>query len=400
MKDKKIKPGKMSKTFTVITLAIIITAAFNACSPLKEFMTAPTYQEANNFNYQLPLYDSLNKTVIIVANNDGTELFDMMAPYYLFNTTQKANVYIAAKNKFPIVVKKGFFVLPQLTFNEIDSLKIKPDVIVIPFLSVADSLHQDVVIVNWIKQHYAPEVKILSVCDGSATAAATGIFDGKPITAHASDYEGVKAHFSKPLWVQNISVANDGNLYSTAGVSNAVEGSLMVINELFGPEIMIKVIRDIDYPYTSPKTEHQSNALRFGDKMAVGKKIIFTKNKKIGVLLRDSINEFELAVVMDTYNRTFPKSIESFSYNDSAVKTKYGLTLIPTGTIHNIELDELHILDSVSFSNTDLLRLNHGEVVKYNSTQKQYIIDECLHRIHDQHGEKFENVVKLMLDYN
>ena len=116
-------------------------------------MTTPTYQEANNFNYQFPFYDSLKKTVIIVANNDGTELFDMMAPYYLFNTTQKANVYIVAKNKFPIVVKKGFFVLPQLTFDEIDSLKIKPDVIVIPFLSVADSLHQDVVIVNWIKQH-------------------------------------------------------------------------------------------------------------------------------------------------------------------------------------------------------------------------------------------------------
>jgi len=169
----------------------------------------------------------------------------MMAPYYLFNTTQKANVYVVAKNKFPIVVKKGFFVLPQLTFNEIDSLKIEPDVIVIPFLSVADSLHQDVVIVNWIKQHYSHEVKMLSVCDGAATAAATGIFDGKPITAHASDYESVKAHFSKPLWIQNTSVANDGNLYSTAGVSNAVEGSLMVINELFGPEIMTKVIKTI-----------------------------------------------------------------------------------------------------------------------------------------------------------
>ena len=281
-----MKAKKMSGTFTISTLAIIITTAFNACSPLKEFMTTPTYQEANNFNYQLPFYDSLKKTVIIVANNDGTELFDMMAPYYLFNTTQKANVYIVAKNKFPIVVKKGFFVLPQLIFNEIDSLKIKPDVIVIPFLSVGDSLHQDVVIVTWIKQHYSPNVKILSVCDGAATAAATGIFDGKPITAHASDYEGVKAHFSKPLWVQNISVANDGNLYSTAGVSNAVEGSLMVIDELFGPEIMTKVIRDIDYPYSSPKTEHQSNTFHFSDKIAVGKKSSSKRIKKLEFFFR------------------------------------------------------------------------------------------------------------------
>ena len=313
MGNKKIRPDKRPGNFIIILLVIIMTEASTACSPVKEFMTAPTYRDANNFNYQLPFYDSSKKNVLIVANNDGTEIFDMMAPYYLFNTTQKANVYIVAKNKFPIVVKKGFFVLPQLTFNEIDSLKIKPDVIVIPFLSVADSIHQDVVIVNWIKQHYSPNAKVLSICDGAATAAATGIFDGKPITAHASDYKDVKGHFSKPLWVQNISVVNDGNLYSTAGVSNAVEGSLMVINELFGPEVMTKVITIIDYPYASPKTEHQSNAIRFGDKMAVGKKIIFTKNKKIGVLLRDSINEFELAAVMDTYNRTFPKSITSFA---------------------------------------------------------------------------------------
>jgi hypothetical protein len=81
---------------------------------------------------------------------------------------------------------------------------------------------------------------------------------------------------------------------------------------------------------------------------------------------------------MDTYNRTFPKSIESFSYNDSAIKTKYGLTLIPTGTAHNIELDEFHVLDSVSFSNTDLLRFNPGEIVKYNGNfvNKNFLIKQ------------------------
>jgi putative intracellular protease/amidase len=92
---------------------------------------------------------------VIVANNEGTELFDMMAPYYLFNATEKANVYIVAKNKFPITVKKGFFLLPQMTFTQVDSLRLHPDVIVIPFLAVGDSAHQDPVIVNWIKKHYA-----------------------------------------------------------------------------------------------------------------------------------------------------------------------------------------------------------------------------------------------------
>lgn len=384
----------------VVIIAVLSALLFNACSPLREFGTSPVYRGANNFNYQSPTYDSLKKTVVIIANNDGTELFDMMAPYYLFNATEKANVYIVAKNKYPIVVKKGFFLLPQFTFTGIDSLGIKPDVMVIPYLSAGDSLHQDPVIIDWIKKHYTTNANILSVCDGAATAAATGIFDGKPITAHASDYEGIKAHFCKPLWIRNTGVANSGNLYSTAGVSNAADGALMVINKVFGPEVMKKVSESISYPHQYPKTAHQSNTFTFGDKLSAGKKIIFGRNKKVGVLLNDGINEFELAAIMDTYNRTFPKSIESFSANNQAVKTKYGLTLIPTGKINNTGLDELHVINPIASSPSNQQFPNAANVVKYGNSQKQYIIDVCLLQIRVEYGKEFEKVVKLMLDYN
>ncbi|RYF77808.1 MAG: hypothetical protein EON98_16075, partial [Chitinophagaceae bacterium] len=271
----------------VIFLVAVTATLFHACAPLREFGETPAYGGKNDFPYQLPAYDSLKKTVVIVANNDGTELFDMMAPYYLFNATGKANVYIVAKDKFPIVIKKGVFLLPQLTFTQVDSLHMHPDVIVIPFLAVGDSLHQDPVIVSWIKKHYADNVNILSVCDGAATAAATGLFDGRPITAHASDYEGIKASFRKPRWIQNTSVAGSGNLFSTAGVSNATEGSLTLISQLFGKETMQKVIANVSYPYDSPKLSHQSNTFHFRDKVTIAKKLIFRKNKKLGFLLQD-----------------------------------------------------------------------------------------------------------------
>jgi transcriptional regulator GlxA family with amidase domain len=390
--------NKMIKT--CLTIGVVVTLLFYACSPLREFGKSPTYTGANNFNYQYPSYNNEKKTVVIIANNDGTELFDMMAPYYLFNATEKANVYIVAKNRFPIVVRKGLFVLPQFTFSEIDSMAINTDVIVIPFLSAGDSIHQDPVIVNWIKKHYSTDVSVLAVCDGAATAAATGIFDGKTITAHASDYAGIKAQFSKPVWIQNTSVVNEGNLYSTAGVANAAEGSLIVIENLFGSETMRKVSRSIDYPFQLPKREHQSNTFDFGDKVSVGKKIIFKNNRKLGMLLQEGINEFALAAVMDSYNRTFPKSIESFSTGNLPVKTKYGLTLIPTGKIGDSKLDELHILDSLSFSKSNEVIFGAGKIVNYNNQQRQYIIDVCLARIKSDFGEKFEHVVKLMLDYN
>jgi len=387
-----------------IPVLVIVTAfsflIFKAWGPIREFDKIPAYTGANNFHYAIPLYDSLKRTVVIVANNEGTELFDMMAPYYLFNATDKANVYVVAKNRFPIATKKGVFVLPQSTFNEFDSLRIKADVIVIPFLAVADSANQDPVIVHWIKKHYAADVTILSICDGSATAAATGLYDGKPITAHASDFAAIKSHFSRPLWVKDTSVVSSGNLFSAAGVSNATDGSLIVINKIFGPIVMEKVIDNIDYPYQAPRLEHRSNIVNFGDEVSIGKKIFFRKNKKIGVLLQDGLNEFQFAGIMDTYNRTFPQSIESISNNNLPVKTKYGLMLIPTSEHRSTRLDELHIIDAPSFSISDHSKFQSADLITYDRRQKQYIIDECLNRIGVEYGKNFKDIVKRTLDYN
>ena len=92
-----------------------------------------------------------------MADNNNTEMFDMMAPYYLFSSTHKANVYIVAEKKYPITMKKGPYVLPQFTFDEVDSMKLRADVIVIPFMN--DPAGQ--VKVNWIKHHYSDSTIIL-----------------------------------------------------------------------------------------------------------------------------------------------------------------------------------------------------------------------------------------------
>jgi transcriptional regulator GlxA family with amidase domain len=385
---------------TLLILTLLFTWLFEACSPVREFRTWKNYEGDNDFTYQEPKFDSLKKTIIIIADNDGTEIFDMMASFYLFNATEKANVYIVSEKKYPIIVRKGFFILPQFSFEVFDKSKIEPDVIVIPNLSAMDAKHQNPVVVNWIKKHYLPNTKMLSVCDGSITAAATGIYDGKLITTHASDYADIKKQYNKPIWVSNISVANDGNLFSTGGVSNAVEGSLTVIQQVFGKETMMKVKKNINYPHPLPKMEHQSIALNFSNKLTILNKVLFKPNKRVGVLLQAGVNEFELASVMDTYNRTFPSLIESFITVGKTVSSKHGLTIIPTGSMNKVKLDELHILNSTSFPKEDEKYFEKVEFVKYDNLQQQYIINYCLERIGKQYGKKYQNITKLLLDYN
>jgi transcriptional regulator GlxA family with amidase domain len=397
----KTKIMKIKKIHIAFFAVLLIGAMFmNACSSLRNFTNPPkAWSGESRIKSVLPGYDQAKKTVFIIADPKLTEMFDMLAPFYLFNATEKANVYIVAKEKTPILIKRDLFVMPQLSFSEADSMKLKADVIVIPALSIRDE-HQDTLLISWIKKHFTPVTKMLTICDGASTGAATGLYDGKSITAHASDYEGIKSHFDKPLWVQNVTVAKAGNLFSTAGVSNAVEGSLLVIEELFGAETRNKVATAVNYPHAETRLTHQSIALDGGDKFAAAKKVFLKKNRRIGILLENGMDEFTLATILDTYGRTFPSSFKTYILHDSTVVTKYGLSFIYTGNNDIKGLYELHLAMPATFSDEDAVYFKGIKTVQYNNKQKEYLFNTCLKRIGEQYGHSFENFVKISLDYN
>ncbi|HLL44684.1 MAG TPA: DJ-1/PfpI family protein [Segetibacter sp.] len=249
---KKIKKALLTTVTTLLFLSLVLYFAL----PQVFAQKVKVYKGSNNFTWSRPTLDKAKKTVIIIADNDGTEMFDLMAPFYLFNATEKANVFVVSEKKAPILLVNSLFILPHYSFSEIDSLHIIPDVIVIPNLTIHLMAPPKPSTVNWIKSHYTGANIILSICDGSATAAATGIYDGKPLTTHATDYKKLQKLFPKPAWIRDVSVTQSGNLYSTAGVSNAVEGSLTVIKRLFGEQTMQTVLQDVAYPHSNIKVDH------------------------------------------------------------------------------------------------------------------------------------------------
>jgi putative intracellular protease/amidase len=391
---------KLKKPLIIIFSGLIVLgAALYFSFPQVFAYKTKSYQGGSDFHWQQPKTDSTKKTIFILADNAGTEIFDLMAPFYLFNATEKSNVYIVAEKKAPVLLFNTLFILPHFSFSEIDSLNISADVIVVPNLTIRLKVPPKASTVNWLKKQYTGSNIMLSICDGSATVAATGIYDGKPLTTHATDYNTLKERFPKPVWVKDVSVTEQENLYSTAGVSNAVEGSLAVIEKIFGKETMGQVMDNVGYPYSEIKMKHESVAITKGSAMKLISKLLFKPNLKIGVFLEDGINEFQLAGILDTYERTFPFSINSFSINNKRVTSKYGLTIYPTGDIVRNQVNELHVLQPELLSLTDNRLVRKAEIVKYNPLEGVYPIDDCLRRIRSLYGSKFEGFVRLMLDY-
>jgi transcriptional regulator GlxA family with amidase domain len=391
----------MKKLYKMLTLSVVVILAvslvvYMRLQPFRELTSFVQYSGSQGFSHPVAPYERTRKTVVVMADTKLTEMFDMMAPFFLFNATEKANVYIVAEKKSPITMNKGPWVLPQFSFGEFDSLGMHADVIVLPFMNDAAGKEK----VDWIKKHYSDSTILLAICDGAVTAAATGLYDGKPLTAHASDFDDIKKGFPKPLWVQQCSYTQSGNLFSTAGVSNAVEGSLAVINKLFGRETMLEVLNRINYYEQDLSKEHKSIVIDASDKKTALVKMLFHKNRNIGILLQDNISELELAGIFDTYNRSLPGFVKAYKTNGSPVRSKYGLTLIPTADFQKSNIDEMHVVDPESLTTTDSSALKNIEVIAYRHADGKYIINKALERIQNQYGNKFQVLVKRALDYN
>jgi hypothetical protein len=99
---------KIKKVFIVFISGIIVICGILVLllQPVIALGQLSPYTGDNKFDWKKPGYDPTKKTVFIIADNKVTEMFDMLAPFYLFNATGKLNVYIIAKEKAPVLIKK------------------------------------------------------------------------------------------------------------------------------------------------------------------------------------------------------------------------------------------------------------------------------------------------------
>ena len=82
------------KFLFVAVLALIATLVYFLYEPVREFKRIPSRHVSSRFSYPEIEYDPAKRTVILLADNKGTEIFDLVAPYHLFKRTGQFNVFI------------------------------------------------------------------------------------------------------------------------------------------------------------------------------------------------------------------------------------------------------------------------------------------------------------------
>ncbi|MBI6874423.1 DJ-1/PfpI family protein [Clostridium aciditolerans] len=108
-------------------------------------------------------------------------------------------------------------------------------------------------LINFIQNIAVESEYIMSVCTGSALLAKTGLLDGKKATTNKRAFDWVAAQGKDVLWVRKSRWVNDGNIFTSSGVSAGIDMTLGFISELLGKEKAKEISNKIEYKWNEDK---------------------------------------------------------------------------------------------------------------------------------------------------
>ncbi|HWW79228.1 MAG TPA: DJ-1/PfpI family protein [Steroidobacteraceae bacterium] len=165
----------------------------------------------------------------------GVQIIDYTGPWETFGHAYVAgqpsvfNIYTVAEKPGALTTNYGMEVTPRYTLDNAP----KPDVMVIPGGDVPMALNSTAVM-KWVEASAKGATLVMSVCNGAFILAKAGLLDGLEATTTAGLIEQLKDQAPRTNVVSNRRFVDNGKIITTAGLSSGIDGSLHVLERLYG----------------------------------------------------------------------------------------------------------------------------------------------------------------------
>lgn len=192
---------------------------------------------------------NMKKRIVLLVVPPVDEL-DLVGPVEVFGTANRllgggrrpyeVEVVTTARDR-RVQGECGLSLLAHRHYHDVDG---RPDSVLVT-CGVGARTMRDRALFGWLKGVAATTRRLGSVCVGAFLLAEAGILDGRRATAHwryarelADRYPRVAVD-PRPTWVQ------DGNIYTSAGISAGIDLALAWVEEDFGAAAVLKVAREL-----------------------------------------------------------------------------------------------------------------------------------------------------------
>lgn len=100
-------------------------------------------------------------------------------------------------------------------------------------------------LVDWVRQHGPKLSRLVALCSGSFFLAAAGLLDGQRATTHWSVAPLLRERFPRVQVDADAIYLRAGRVWTSAGVTAAIDLCLALVEEDFGRELALEVARDL-----------------------------------------------------------------------------------------------------------------------------------------------------------
>jgi transcriptional regulator GlxA family with amidase domain len=98
-------------------------------------------------------------------------------------------------------------------------------------------------IVEWLRNVILPGHKLISICSGALLAARAGLLDGRACTTHYSCCTDLALLAPKARVLENRLYVEDGDFYSSAGITAGVDLMLYIVSQLTDQSCAVAIAR-------------------------------------------------------------------------------------------------------------------------------------------------------------
>jgi transcriptional regulator GlxA family with amidase domain len=202
---------------------------------------------------------------IALLGYHGVQTLDLVGPLDAFHSATQARpgayrTLVVTLDGSPFRSEAGLKVVPECALADagpIDTLMV-PGGEGVRRPGIGDALAAA------LRQQATAPRRVVSVCTGIYAVAAAGLLDERTATTHWRYAADVAARFPAVRIEADAIFIKDGRVYSSAGITAAIDLSLALIEEDFGPALALTVARDlVVYLKRAGGQQQYSEPLRF-----------------------------------------------------------------------------------------------------------------------------------------
>lgn len=265
--------------------------------------------------------------IAIIGINDATETTDYLLPYGVLRRADVADVLTLATRPGPVTLYPVLKVEPQATIAEFDARHPEgADYVIVPAMSRDD----DPVALQWIRIQSARGAIIIGVCVGAKVVGEAGLLHGKRATTHWYSVKELRGKHPTMRYVEDRRFVVDNGVATTTGITASMPMSLTLIEAIAGRDKARAVGRDIGLPDWDAR--HESDEFTFTRPFAltaIGNTAAFWARDRLGIELKDGIDEVSLALAADAWSRTYRSQAVTFAPTADIRQSRSGLRIYP-----------------------------------------------------------------------